>query len=113
MHVGCAKAQLTLAGLEDNVFGAVELLELLRDLEGAVRGPVVNDDDLPIQLPIIGLMLALITCLHVRIDSYSSLKVLWINQMMIGRFLRSLKVGRIMEYLLVAPILKIRNTIKR
>jgi hypothetical protein len=53
MDVSCTQAELSLAGLEDDVFGAIEFLELLRDLEGTVRGSVVNDNNLPIQLPII------------------------------------------------------------
>jgi hypothetical protein len=48
VNVGGSQTKLSLAGLEDNMFGAVELLELLRDFEGAVRGSVVNDDNLPI-----------------------------------------------------------------
>lgn len=51
MNIGRSQTKLTLTGFEDNVFRAIELLELLRDLEGAVRGSVVNDNNLPIQLP--------------------------------------------------------------
>lgn len=50
VDVSGSQAELACAGLEDDVFFAVELLELLRDFEGAVRGSVVNDNDLPIQL---------------------------------------------------------------
>jgi hypothetical protein len=34
-----------MAGLKDDVFGAIEFLELLRDLEGAIRGSVVDDNN--------------------------------------------------------------------
>ena len=52
VDVGGSQTKFALAGLQDNVFLAIELLELLRDLEGAVRGAVVDDDDLPVQLAI-------------------------------------------------------------
>jgi hypothetical protein len=52
VDVSSSQTKLSLAGLEDNMFGAIKLLELLRDLEGTVRGSVVNDNDLPIKLPI-------------------------------------------------------------
>lgn len=51
VDISGSQTKLALAGLEDDVIGAVERLELLRDLEGAVRGSIVNDNDLPIQLP--------------------------------------------------------------
>lgn len=64
VHVGGSKTELALTGLEDNVFGAIELLELLRDLKGAVRGSVVDNNNLPIQLPKIrGLVLVVISIL--------------------------------------------------
>lgn len=50
VDVGGAQAELTLAGLKDNVFGAVKALELLADLEGTVRGAIVNDNNFPIQV---------------------------------------------------------------
>lgn len=50
MDVGGTQAELALAGLEDNVFRAVEALELLADLEGTVRGAIVNDNDFPIKI---------------------------------------------------------------
>lgn len=53
VDVSCTQTELALTRLKDDVFGAIEFLELLRDLEGAVRGSVVNDNNLPIQLPII------------------------------------------------------------
>ena len=53
VHVRGSETKLALTGLQDNVFGAIELLELLRDLEGAVRGSVVDHNNLPIQLSII------------------------------------------------------------
>ena len=48
MYVCSSKAELTSARLEDDVFGAPDILELFGDLEGAVGGAVVDDDDLPI-----------------------------------------------------------------
>lgn len=50
MDVSSSKAELALAGLQVDVLGAVELLELLSDLEGAVRGAIVDNNDLPVQV---------------------------------------------------------------
>jgi hypothetical protein len=52
VDVGGAQTELALAGLEDDVFGAIEALELLADLEGTVRGAIVNDNDFPIEVAI-------------------------------------------------------------
>lgn len=48
VDVCSSKTKLTSARLEDDVFGAPDLLELFGDLEGAIGGAVVDDDDLPI-----------------------------------------------------------------
>lgn len=53
VDVSCTQTKLALTGLKDDVFRAIEVLELLRDLEGAVRGSVVDDNNFPIQLSII------------------------------------------------------------
>lgn len=53
VHVSGSQAKLALSGLEDNVFGAIELLKLLRDFEGAVRGSIIDNNDLPIELSVI------------------------------------------------------------
>lgn len=91
VDVSCTQTELALTGLEDDVFRAIEFLELLRDLEGAVRGSVVDDNNFPIQLPMIKKpMLAPELLSYISVSAYSSLKVLWISQIMIGRFLRSL-----------------------
>ena len=49
VDVGGSKTELALAGLQVDVLGAVELLELLSDFEGAVRGAIVDNNDLPVQ----------------------------------------------------------------
>lgn len=48
VHVRRAQAQLPRARFQDDAGGAVEVLQLLGDFEGAVRGGVVDDDDLPV-----------------------------------------------------------------
>lgn len=50
VDVGSAEAKFALTGLEVDVLGAVESLELLSDLEGAVRGAVVDNHDFPVQV---------------------------------------------------------------
>lgn len=90
MDVSGSQAELACAGLEDDVFFAIELLELLRDLEGAVRGSVVNDNDLPIQITNRKYRLATNCQIQFEMGAYCSLKVFWISQTIIGRFLRSL-----------------------
>lgn len=49
VHVGGAEAEFSGARFEDDVRGAVELLELLGDGEGAVGGGVVDDDDFVVE----------------------------------------------------------------
>lgn len=88
VDVGGSQAELALAGLEDDVFGAVEALELLADLESTVRGAIVNDNDFPIQIAIFGSVFVSFTE-GIR-GSHFSLKVFWISQVMIGRLRRSL-----------------------
>lgn len=53
VDVSGTQAKLALSGLEDNVFGTIELLKLLRDFEGAVRGSIIDNNDFPIELPVI------------------------------------------------------------
>lgn len=52
MDVGGTKTELTLAGLEIDVFGTIQILELLGDFKGAIRGTIVNNDNLPIQVAV-------------------------------------------------------------
>lgn len=52
MNVSRSEAEFALARLQDNVLRAIELLELLANLEGAVRGAIVHDDNLPIQFAV-------------------------------------------------------------
>lgn len=53
VHVGRAETELARAGLEDDVRG-VGLDELVGDLLGAVGGAVVDNDELPVELAMVG-----------------------------------------------------------
>lgn len=50
MNVGGTQTELSLAGLQVDVFGAVESLKLLGDFEGAVRGAIVDNHNFPVQV---------------------------------------------------------------
>lgn len=70
---------------------AIELLELLSDLEGAVRGAIVDNDYLPVQFAIGRRECQLLIPSRSGTGlSHFSLNVFWISQIMIGRFRRSL-----------------------
>jgi hypothetical protein len=49
VDVGCSKAELASAGLEDNV-GGVDLDELLGNFLGSIGGAVVDNDEFPIEV---------------------------------------------------------------
>lgn len=71
---------------------AVEILELLGDLEGAVGRSVVHDHELPLELA------GRVRCECGR-GTYCSAKAVARRYTITGRFFRSLYVGRITEYL--------------
>lgn len=48
VDVGCAETEFAAARLEDDVVGAVVLLKLFGDFEGAVGTAIVDDDDFPV-----------------------------------------------------------------
>ena len=48
MDVGGTEAELAGPGLEDDALGAIEALQLLGDLEGAIWGGVVDDNQFPV-----------------------------------------------------------------
>lgn len=50
MDIGSSETELSCTRLQDDVFGAPEVLELLCDLECAVRGSVVDNDDFPVKI---------------------------------------------------------------
>lgn len=50
MDVSGAEAEFAGPGPQQDVFGVVELLELLSDFEGAVGGGIVHDDDFVVEL---------------------------------------------------------------
>jgi hypothetical protein len=52
VHVGRPQAELAGSGLQDNVCGCVEFLQLFRDGERAVRGGVVDDYEFPVKLAV-------------------------------------------------------------
>ena len=101
VNVGGAEAELARARLEDDV-RRVGLYELVGDFLRAVGGSVVDDDELPVELAA-GRALAAVSSLWWRrgrgmLPSYLSVKVRFSNHAMMGRFLRSLYVGRMTEY---------------
>lgn len=50
MNVSGAEAEFAWSRPQQDVFGVVELLELLGDFDGAVGGGIVHDDDLVVEL---------------------------------------------------------------
>lgn len=52
VDVGGAEAEFAGAGAEEDACGAVEVLELLGDGEGAVGGGVVDDDDFVVDVAV-------------------------------------------------------------
>lgn len=52
VNVGGSKAKLAFTGLQVDMFGAPELLELFGDFQGAVGGAIVDDDNFPVQVAI-------------------------------------------------------------
>ena len=50
MNVSGAEAEFAGSRPQQDVFGVVELLELLGDFEGAVGGGIVHDDDFVVEL---------------------------------------------------------------
>lgn len=96
VDVGRSETEFTSAGLEEDV-GRVGLDELLGDFLGSIGGSVVDDDEFPIEVatPVsfLNIQLSILRCTDF------SVKVRFNNQVMMGRFLRSLYVGKITEYL--------------
>ncbi len=52
MNVCCAKAKLPSARFEEDVW-AVRFCELVCDDLGAIRASVVDNDELPIEIPVV------------------------------------------------------------
>lgn len=50
VNISGTEPELAGAGAEEDVFGVVELLELLGDFEGAVGGGIVDDDDFVVEV---------------------------------------------------------------
>lgn len=50
VHVGSPETQLSRSRFENDAVGGVNGLELLGDVEGAVRGGIVNDYQFPVEL---------------------------------------------------------------
>jgi hypothetical protein len=50
VDVGGTETELSLAWLKIDMLRAVEFLELFGDFKGAIRGTIVNNDNLPIQI---------------------------------------------------------------
>lgn len=50
VHVGGPEPQLSGSRFKDDAVGGVDGLELLGNVEGAVRGGIVNDDQFPVEL---------------------------------------------------------------
>ncbi|ROW05501.1 hypothetical protein VSDG_00440 [Cytospora chrysosperma] len=101
-----AQAELARAGLEGDVWG-VGLHELVGDFLGAIGGAVVDNDEIPVDVAIerrdkeVGLELEL-GYWHrdgttAKRGAYFSVNIRCSSQVMMGRFWRSLKVGRITE----------------
>ena len=50
VNISGAEAEFPGARAQEDVFGVVQLLQLLGDFEGAVRGGVVDDDDFVVEV---------------------------------------------------------------
>ena len=50
VDIGGPETQLARPRFENDAIGGVDGLELLGDVEGAVRGGIVNDDQFPVEL---------------------------------------------------------------
>lgn len=73
---------------------------MVRYFEGAVRAAIVDDYELPVEVAVWDV----VRCRLLESDwgrkyTYCSVKVFAISHVMMGRFLRSLYVGRRIEYL--------------
>lgn len=99
VHVGGPEPQLSRSRFEDDAVGGVDGLELLGDVEGAVRGGIVNDDQLPVELtgsdetvsePIEAQFEKERGMDYCAVDEYFSVKVRFKSQVMMGRLRRSL-----------------------
>lgn len=99
VHVGSPEPQLSRPRFEDDAIGGVDGLELLGDIEGAVRGGIVNDDELPVELT--GSNDAVSESIEAwfekergmglcGVEEYFSVKVRFKSQVMMGRLRRSL-----------------------
>lgn len=50
VNISGAEAEFTGARAQEDVFGVVQLLQLLGDVEGAVRGGIVDDDGFVVEV---------------------------------------------------------------
>jgi hypothetical protein len=97
VHVGGAEPQLAGARLEDDV-RAVGFYQLGGYDLGAVRGAVVDDYELPVEVAVGSRVVSYVETKdwgRKGREAYLSVKVRLSSQVMMGRFWRSLKVGRI------------------
>jgi hypothetical protein len=106
VNVGGTEAELAGAGLELDMRG-VGFDELGGNFLGAIGRAIVDNDQLPVELAE-GKLVYSLECAW-RNRACLSVKVRLRSQVMIGRFLRSLYVGKMTEYLLpvLGAILKI------
>lgn len=99
VHVGSPEPQLSRSRFEDDAVGGVDGLELLGDVEGAVRGGIVNDDQFPVELT--GSNDTVSESMEAKFEKemgvnycgaseYFSVKVRFKSQVMMGRLRRSL-----------------------
>ena len=93
----------------------VDVHELARDGLGAVRRGVVDDDDFPVEVTIRGERLEVcvlatvhrdLSCSRFRLnfETHFSVNIFASSHVIIGRFLRSLYVGRRTEYLFACAL---------
>lgn len=96
VDIGRSETEFASAGFEEDV-GRVGLDELLGDFLGSIGGSVVDNDEFPIEVATS--VSFSVNQLWTQNFTDFSVKVRFNNQVMIGRFLRSLYVGKITEYL--------------
>lgn len=99
MDVRRAEAELAGARVQFYPVGAIGFDELLGDGLRAVGGAVVDDDDFPVEFTGVGESVWGVLGALPDLEAYCSVNMRWRSHVMMGRFLRSLKVGRRTEYL--------------
>lgn len=100
VNIRGSETELSGARFEDDAVGAVSSDKLFRDFLGSVGGAIVNNNEFPVELAVgEGVDINVRAFVLGGVGYYCSVNVFSKSQVMTGRFLRSLYVGRMTEYL--------------